>query len=61
MTPENAAFTVALAQTDRNEWAWRVLRADGRDAAVGKTLREDVARGEAEFFKRFLEKRSNRW
>lgn len=61
MMLENVSLTVALAQTNPHQWAWRLLHADGRQAAVGECPREDVARGEAEFFKRFLEKRSNRW
>ncbi|MFN7110023.1 MAG: hypothetical protein ACK4M2_00175 [Brevundimonas sp.] len=55
MTPKNT-LAVALAQTGPQQWAWKVVYADGREVAVGASLREDVAREEAEFFKRFLER-----
>ena len=61
MMLKSTPLTVALAHTDSHQWAWRVLHADGREAVVGESLREDVARAEAEFFKRYLEKRSNSW
>lgn len=60
MTVENTGFAVALAQTAPDLWVWRVLDTQGDPAAFGETAREDVAREQAEFFRRSLERLSRR-
>jgi hypothetical protein len=47
---------VALAHTGPGVWAWRVLTRDGAEAAVGESMREDIAREHAEFFRRSLDR-----
>ena len=61
MALDRAGFAIALAQASPDVWAWRVLDADGREAAVGESPREDVAREQAEFFRRSLARLSRRW
>lgn len=61
MPLQQTGFAIALAQTAPDLWVWRVLNPDGGEAVGGQTVREDVAREQAEFFRRSLDRLSKRW
>lgn len=50
----SAEFAVHLQQSAPTVWTWRVLDPEGAEAASGQSAHPDIAREEAEFFRRFL-------
>ena len=50
----SAEFAVHLQQSAPTVWTWRVLDPEGGEAASGQSAHPDIAREEAEFFRRFL-------
>lgn len=50
----SAEFAVVLQQSSQTVWTWRVLDSHGGEAASGQSSHPDIAREEAEFFRRFL-------
>lgn len=54
MVAEQSGFAVRLDQSAPGAWTWAVLDETGGEAASGETAREDVAREQAEFFRRSL-------
>ena len=53
-------YAVTLFQDAPQKWVWRVLCADGREAERGHAPRADVAREQAEFFRRAIARLSER-
>lgn len=56
----SAEFAVVLQQSSQTVWTWRVLDSHGGEAASGQSSHPDIAREEAEFFRRFLRRFESR-